>query len=104
MLASIFTENMRDMIPVFAIFGTFLTCIVFFLLAHQRRMAQILRGHQQDQPAVTADPQLRDEIAALREMVAHQSIAIDNRASEQARMAKVLQTDEALREQLQPRH
>ena len=69
---------------------TMMIPIVFILTKHQQKMATILR---QDQ-AQNNSPEVYRELAALREVVHQQTIAIDNLSRSQADMrAEIVRQD-----------
>jgi hypothetical protein len=80
--------------------GMFLTIIIVVLTGHQRKMAEFLNRQTHQPPMPLEDPQLRREVAELRHMIAQQTIALDNLAAQQERLAASLKTDEALRDKL----
>jgi uncharacterized membrane protein (DUF106 family) len=67
------------LIPLFAIVATFSIPIVAILMAHQRRMAEII--HQQHAQAYQQSPEilaLRQEVHELRQLIHEQTIAMDD--------------------------
>jgi hypothetical protein len=87
--------------------------IVAILTRHQQKMARIVRGMPEEQSvghaAVHAlhgghDPaqmeQLRREVADLRQMMAQQSIALDNLAASQAELARAIRDKGELEQRL----
>jgi methyl-accepting chemotaxis protein len=60
--------------PVIAAIGIMLIPIVAILTAHQRKMAQIIHGSQQNRQI---DPNVSAEVNELKQLVYQQSIAID---------------------------
>lgn len=64
----------------------FMIPIIAILTQHQRKMALIMRGRDEQGRAVkTPDvDQVREEMNELRQLIHQQSIALDNMASQQA--------------------
>lgn len=69
---------------------TMMIPIVFILTKHQQKMAMIMR--QDQTPANSVDVQR--ELAALREIVSQQTIAIDNISRSQAELGAKLSRQE----------
>lgn len=72
--------NPEDIFPF--LLGALLlaTPLVVILTKHQQKMAQIFRGRTGESTAQPTDQEMRilHELSTLRQMVAQQSIAIDN--------------------------
>lgn len=64
------------------------TPIVMVLTKHQQKMAQILRGRQEEAQPTENERMLMHEVATLRQMVAQQTIALDNLAQAQQQLAR----------------
>lgn len=64
----------------------FMIPIIAILTQHQRKMALIMRGRDEDGRAVKTPEvdQVRAEMNELRQLIHQQSIALDNVASQQA--------------------
>ena len=78
------TTDVDDAFPFLIAFGLFvLVPLVGMLLRHQQRMANILHSQQ---PQQQVDPALLNELARLRDIIAQQSIALDNLQSSQRRL------------------
>lgn len=92
--------------------------IVAILTRHQQKMARIMRGMPEEEPAhvriATAAlsgnqdsqvapqmEQLRNEMVQLRQMVAQQTIALDNLAASQAELARALRETSDVRQRLE---
>jgi hypothetical protein len=89
---------MEEIIP-FIVFATLLTVVVpliFMFLKHQQKMAAILHDRNNQLPPVpTTDPMLVHELSRLRDVVAQQTIALDNLTSSHQRLeAKLAESDE----------
>jgi len=70
---------MEELIPIVGIVFTFGIPIVAILTHHQRKMAELIHGGQRNQ---AIDQGLAQELAAMRQALAQQSIAIDNLQSD----------------------
>ena len=64
----------EDLAPLIASIFVFLIPIIAILTAHQRKMAQIIHGNQQNRQF---DQNVSAEVNELKQLVYQQSIAID---------------------------
>jgi hypothetical protein len=75
-----------DVFPFLIATGMFvLVPLVWMLLKHQQKMAELLH-QRQNAPAQATDPALLAELGRLRDAVAQQAIAIDSLATAQQRL------------------
>ena len=84
----------RDIAPLLVSGLFFLTPIVWILTKHQQKMAMILNGQgqmPQYQPGTS-----EAELAALRDTVHRQTLAIDDLARSQAELRSALESRERL--------
>jgi hypothetical protein len=77
----------------------FLTPIVAILTRHQQRMAEILRRQPQTAALPEEESRVHAEMAALRQLVAQQSLAIEDLARSQRELNQRLDS-ESLRDRL----
>jgi hypothetical protein len=70
--------------------------LIFMLLHHQRKMAELLHRKGSELPPIpTTDPVLLQELMRLRDTIAQQTIAIDNLTSTQKALeAKVVESED----------
>lgn len=86
---------MEDLAP-FAIGALiFMTPIVAILAKHQQKMAEILHGSPQ-----RSVPDVQNELAALRQMIAAQAVSIDALATSQRELVKSLGEGKPLEQRL----
>ncbi|AIE87721.1 hypothetical protein [Fimbriimonas ginsengisoli] len=83
-----------------ALGGIFLmTPIIFILTKHQQKMAEIMRRPANQVPLPETDYRLQSEVAALRDLVRDQTLALDDLARSQRALAARLESD-PIRERL----
>lgn len=78
-----------DIAPIVATISIMLVPIVWILTSHQRKMAMIIHGSQQNQQPQQNDA-LASEVRELKQIVYQQSIAIDQISS---KLDKAVSTD-----------
>ena len=73
---------LNDLVPIFAIMMVFGIPIVAILTAHQRKMAELIHGRQEQSnnlsPLVQEVQNLRQEVFELRQRVNEQQIDLDD--------------------------
>jgi hypothetical protein len=77
--------------------------VVFMLLHHQRKMAELIHSKSSElppTPAQATDPILLQELMRLRDAMTQQTIAIDNLASSQRALEAKIGETEDLRQRL----
>ncbi len=77
----------------------FLTPIVAILARHQQKMAEIMRRHDNVNALPQHDDRVHAEIAALRQLMTQQSLAIDELSQSNRELSQRLDSD-AVRERL----
>ena len=86
---------------IFATLAFVVLPMVWLMLAHQRRMAELIHGKAPTAiPPQVVDPQLANEMAMLRQTLAQQAIAIDSLAESQRLLAQSLAGEKDVRERL----
>ena len=86
---------------VFACLMFVVVPLVFMLLHHQRKMAELIHRTSNATPPVQAtDPLLLQEIMRLRDALSQQAIAMDNLASSQKALEAKIGDQEELRHRL----
>ncbi len=70
-----------NLVAVIIVGMTLLIPIIAILVSHQQKMAKIYREGQVNQPT---DERVLREIAELRQLIVHQSLAIENLRNEKA--------------------
>lgn len=70
-----------DIAPIVATISIMLVPIVWILTSHQRKMAMIIHGSQQQNQQPQQNEALASEVRELKQIVYQQSIAIDQISS-----------------------
>lgn len=84
----------EDIFPFLIGVLIFMVPIIAILTAHQRKMAMIIRGRDEEGRLV-GEPeirQLRREVDDLRQLVAQQAISMDTLASQQVEILSVVRS------------
>ena len=87
----------EDIFPFLLGALVFMIPIIAILTAHQRKMALIMRGQDEEGRRVRTPEvdQLRHEMAELRQMVAQQAIMMDNLAGTQNKILESMASQSA---------
>jgi hypothetical protein len=60
--------------------------IVYMLIKHQQKMTELLHRQAKQDPLTASDPHLLAEVSRLRDVIAQQTIAIDNLSAAQRQL------------------